>query len=181
MSLRSLFCLEHFEKKSLYITSCMPYKNSCRSLKMNVMKLVNIPKDGHFYWLSFEIWTSTVAFILRELQAFLWAMLWPICEAYQPLMTILCIFHMLNIYGFWHGTLKIGLPFMSRNITICDLDFCAKFQLSWMIKNVLNTLYPQCHYVKDFDGSWLGAWGEKGHFWGCYSFDNTLKTICWKF
>ena len=159
MSLCSLFCLEHFENKKLYFTSCMPYENSCRSLKINVMKLVNISKDGHFYWLSFEIWTSTVAFILRKLQAFLWAMLRPICEAYQPLMTILCIFYMLNIDGFWHGTLKIGLPLMSRNITIYDLDFCAKFQLSWMIKNVLNTLFPQCHYVKDFDGSWPGAWG----------------------
>ena len=139
----------------------MPYKNSCRSFYLNVMKLVNISKDGHFYWLSFEIWTSTVAFILRKLQAFLWAMLRPICEAYQPLMTILCIFYMLNIDGFWHGTLKKGWPLMSRNITIYDLDFCAKFQLSWMIKNVSNTLFPQCHYIKDFDGPWPGAWGEK--------------------
>ena len=112
----------------------MPYGNSCRSLRINVMKLVNISKDGHFYWLSFEIWISTVAFILRKLQAFLWAMLRPICEAYQPLMTILCIFYMLNIDGFWHGTLKKGWPLMSRNITIYDLDFCAKIQLSWMIK-----------------------------------------------
>ena len=160
MSLCSLFCLEHFKNKKLYITSCMPYENSCRSLKINVMKLVNISKDGHFYWLSFEIWTSTVALILRKLQAFLWAMLRPICEAYQPLMTILCIFYMLNIDGFWHGTLKIGLPLMSRNITIYDLDFCAQFQLSWMIKNVLDTLFPQCHYIKDFDGSWPGAWGK---------------------
>ena len=157
MSLRLLFCLEHFKYKKFYITSCMAYENSCRSLKIDVMKLVNISKDGHFYWLSFEIWTSTIAFRLRELQAFLWAMLWPIGEAYQPLMTILCIFYMLNIDGFWHGTLEVGLTLMSRNITIYYLDLCAKFQLFSMIKNVLNTLFPQCHYVKDLDGSWSGA------------------------
>ena len=134
MSLHSPFCLEHFKNKKLYITSCMPYENSCRSLKINVMKLVNNSKDGPFYWLSFEIRTSTIAFILRKLQPFLWAILRPICQAYQPLMTILCIFYMLNIDGFWQGTLKIGLPLTSRNITIYDLDFCAKIQLSWMIK-----------------------------------------------
>ena len=104
----------------LYIKSCIPNENSCRPLKINVMKLVKISKDGQFHWLSFKIWTRSVASISRELQAFLRAMLRPICEAYQSLMTILCIFYMLNIGVFWHGTLKIGLPLMSRNIIIYD-------------------------------------------------------------
>ena len=117
----------------------MPYVNSCKSLNIIVMELVNISKDNHCHWGYFYKWTSSVAFILEEYLLFLLGMLTHMWEVCQPLMAIMFMFYMKNINDSWWGTLKKGLPIISWYITIYDFYFCAKFKPSWMIKNVYKT------------------------------------------
>ena len=138
----------------------MPYVNSCKSLNIIVMELVNISKDNHCHWWYFYKWTSSVAFILEEYLLFLLGMLTHMWEICQPLIAIMFIFYIKNIDDSWWGTLKKGLPIISWNITIYHFYFCAKFKPSWMIKNVYKNLCSKWHYVSNFDLSWSGNWGN---------------------